>query len=233
MRKILINYSSGAFDNGQRINMETGTHVAKFNSVVMYSPKDLDPIFKEKNSVILSHGKGAGYWLWMPYITLDALKKSAEGDYVFYCNSGAHFVGDINYLVKELEALNTFALLFYGYDETLPIEKVWTRRDAFILMDCDTLEYTDTRQLFAGYTLFRNCPEAREFVSQYLKYCEDPRILLDVPNVMGKENYPEFNQHRQNQSVLSLLAKKWKIPVSSLLPDQFRCPQIIQYNRTH
>lgn len=229
--KILINFASPSFGGAQKDNSNTGLSVAKFDSVIEYGFKDLDSEFSEKNKKLLQASKGAGYWMWLPYIYLDAFNKCADGDYVFYCNSGAHFVGEVQLLVEELESLDTFALLFYGYDRPLPIEKVWTRRDTFILMDCDSPEYTDTRQIFAGYLLLRNCPAAREFMKQYLAYCEDERIIADAKNVMGKPDYPGFRDHRQNQSILSLLAKKWKIPISSNLPDQFRCPQIIQYDR--
>ena len=51
-----------------------------------------------------------------------------------------------------------------------------------------------------------------EFAEEYLCYCQDERIITDNPNTMGLPNYPEFIQNRHDQSVSSLLAKKYNIP---------------------
>lgn len=231
--KVLVNFASHSFAGVQKENSKQGVEIAHFERVIEYTPESLSAEFKEKNAAILGHEKGCGYWVWLPYILLDAMDKTQEGDYIFYCNSGATWLNDVKFLVDELEALRSFALLFYSYDDRAgtPFERMLTRRDAFVLMECDSPEYANTCQLFAGYMLFRNCKETREFLSQYLAYCQDPRILVPGENVCSKENYPDFREHMSNQSILSLLAKKWKLPISMHMPDQFRRPQILQYDR--
>ena len=37
----------------------------------------------------------------------------------------------------------------------------------------------------------------------------DKRIITDDPNEPGVENYPDFKEHRHDQSILSLLVKKF------------------------
>lgn len=230
--KILVNFASPSFSGAQKDNSKLGREVAHFDQVLEYTPGDLPEDFNKRNATALSHEKGCGYWVWLPHILLDALNRTQPGDYIFYCNSGATWLNNIQYLVDELEGLRTFALLFYSYDEKgVPLERYLTKRDTFILMDCDTPEYTDTTQLFAGYLLLKNCFEARNFLLSYQNYCEDFRILLPGQSIFGKEDYQGFREHMSNQSILSLLAKKWKLPISTHMPDQFRRPQIIQYDR--
>lgn len=48
-----------------------------------------------------------------------------------------------------------------------------------------------------------------QLVSEWLKYATDARSITDQPNELGLPNYPEFCDHRHDQAVLSLLAKKW------------------------
>jgi hypothetical protein len=54
------------------------------------------------------------------------------------------------------------------------------------------------------------------FVTEWLTYAQDSRAITDDANVLGLPNYPEFHDHRHDQSILSLLAKKWNL---TLYPD--------------
>jgi hypothetical protein len=88
------------------------------------------------------------------------------------------------------------------------IERKWAKRDALILMDCDKDEFLDSLQICGGYIIVRKTVETCKFVDEYLYYVQDKRIVTDEPNVMGKENYSEFVEHRHDQTILSLLCKK-------------------------
>ena len=121
-----------------------------------------------------------------------------------YADSGTFFLKSVLPLVKYMETKNKDILCF-----RLPlIEKQWTKRDAFLRMDCDTEKYTDSTQTLATFFLVKKTKKAIDFISAYKKYCFDSRILSDDPNVLGEENYQGFIEHRHDQSVLSLLSKK-------------------------
>ena len=47
------------------------------------------------------------------------------------------------------------------------------------------------------------------FLSEYLYYAQDKRIITDDPNELGVSNYEGFRDHRHDQSILSLLTKKY------------------------
>jgi hypothetical protein len=51
------------------------------------------------------------------------------------------------------------------------------------------------------------------FVSEWLTYAQDSRAIMDDNNVLGSTNYPDFRSHRHDQTILSLLAKKWNLTV--------------------
>ena len=90
--------------------------------------------------------------------------------------------------------------------------KFWTKRDCFILMDCDNENYWNSPMVQAGINVWKNTNEVREFIEQWLEYCVDPRIISDQPSECGEE-LPEFREHRHDQSVLSNLLLKKDIAV--------------------
>ena len=211
--------------------------IGGFDKIIEYGIEDLDEVFKNKNSHILIENRLAGYGIWKPYIVLNTLEKQSDGDYVFYCDSGSYWVGPVSYLVDELDSMGGWLLTFQGYSEPLPLEKFWTKRDCFILMDCDSPKYTDTVQGYDGFFLIKNCREARDFFIQWCKYAVDERISTDKENECGLSNYEGFKDHRHDQSIMSLLVKKWDIKMCDLLPDQYRpvgdnrYPQLINHTR--
>jgi hypothetical protein len=51
------------------------------------------------------------------------------------------------------------------------------------------------------------------FISEWLTYAQNSRVITDDDNVLGFVNYPDFLDHRHDQAILSLLAKKWNLTV--------------------
>jgi len=79
-----------------------------------------------------------------------------------------------------------------------------------VLMNCDNDEYINGLHLNGSYLVFKNNDFARNFVSEWLDFCQNEEILTDNPNKFG-DNYPGYYDHRHDQSILSLLAIKHKI----------------------
>jgi hypothetical protein len=221
---IVINYADHNFIKQQKYNTKTAYKYGA-DIVIEYSPDDLDQEFKRKYWHILSEKRGAGYWLWKPYIILKTFEKCNDGDYLFYVDSGAYFVNKISYLIEEMNRKNDYIMAF----ELPLIEKQWTKRDAFILMNCDSDYYAESNQILAGYILARKCHASVKFFEEYLNYCTDYRILTDLPNEMGKDNYENFIEHRHDQSVFSLLCKKYNIKPHRD-PSQFGIYPIMYYS---
>ena len=214
---VVINFADEKFRPWQQLQTQTAYHFGA-DKVWEYSPASIDREFYEKNKFILDQPRGAGYWLWKPYIILDALNKVDDGDVVFYLDSGIFFIDKISYLTNTMDTEKINIMIFGG--DTRFLEKSWTKRDAFILMDCDEEKYINSGQCGSGYVLFRKCTESVEFVGEWLKYIQDPRIVTDMPNQLGKENYESFRENRHDQTILGLLAKKKGLKLFRN-PDQF------------
>jgi len=204
---LLINYANDLFHSSQEYNAKTGKNVGLFDNTISYSPKDIEVDFFEKNRNILSQKKGNGYWLWKPYFIKKSLELLNYGDFLFYCDSGSYFIRPITPIVDI--SLDT------GQDiipfENLHLEKVWTKRDAFVLMDCDSPEFSESRQRIAGYSLWKKSRFTMNFINELLNYSQDERIITDLENQCGNPNYSEFKAHRHDQSIFSLLTKKYNL----------------------
>ncbi len=208
MKTFLVNYANARFSDRQKRNSRTGYEVGGFDSVLSFGPRDIDTRFARSHRKILGQARGNGYWLWKPYFVARALAAAEPGDFVFYCDSGAYFCDSISPLIELARETGKDIL---GFNQ-MRIESDWTKRDAFVKMACDEPRYTETRQFLSGYILWRKCDAAEHFVAEWLRYSQDEAILTDAANRCGKPNYPGFQEHRHDQSVYSLLAKRYDVP---------------------
>jgi hypothetical protein len=206
---VCINYGTPDWKKAQKLNSKSAIKRGKADSVISYGPQDIDTNFLKKNESIFSQKIGGGYWLWKPYIIVKTLETLSDGDYLCYSDSGSFFTNKISLLIQSMKSAETDIMPFsLTYKES-----VYTKRDAFVLMNCDSTEFTDTPQICATYLLIKKSPYSMKFCKEWLSLCEDSRLLTNDSNVMGKENYPDFIAHRNDQSILSLLCKKEKLPV--------------------
>lgn len=211
--KLLINYANRFFTQSQKLNSQTGIQTGGFDKVISYSPKHIGRDFFAKNAHILRQKRGNGYWLWKPYFISESLDLLKQGDFLFYCDSGAYFVNSISPLIQIISDNRQDIMPF----ELMYLEKNWTKRDAFILMDCDKPDYSESKQRLGGFILFRKSEFTMDFMRDFLRYSQDERIITDSENQLGYPNYPYFRENRHDQSIFSLLTKKYNL-------DAFRDP---------
>ncbi|MDE7415191.1 MAG: hypothetical protein K2N44_02580 [Lachnospiraceae bacterium] len=203
---IAVNYADKKFQRAQKLNSKTARQWGA-DKVIEYGPGDIDETFRRQNQEILDTPRGGGYYLWKPYFYRKAYDELGEDDYMVYIDSGAVYVNKIQYLIECMEHEKVPLMIFSLEQER--IEKGNTKRDAFVLTGCDEAKYTDTPQSIGGYFVCKKAPEVQAYLDEVLQYAQDMRIISDKPNVMGLPNYEEFTDHRHDQSVISLISKKY------------------------
>jgi len=214
--KLLINYGHNGFEHSQALNEKSGLEKGGFTHVTKYRFGDLGQDFTTKNNHILSQSRGAGYWLWKPYFILENLKKMNEGDILCYSDAAITFLGDMGEYFDECINDEKGIVLFFNASQ---LNYQWTKRDCFVLMEMDGMSPPGdptpcgpyARQANAAIQICRKTDFSISFYEEYLKLCEDERILTDIPNTQGKPNYEGFRDHRHDQSILSLLRFKYKV----------------------
>jgi hypothetical protein len=232
MKLVAISYASPRYEAYQQIWALTAQR-AGFDRVHRLGLGNLDSAFRESHAATLDHPRGAGYWLWKPYVLNQVLATVEEGDVVVYCDAAMHFVDSADRITTFMDGASLDLLLpGEGF-----VERQFTKRDAFVLMDCDSSRYTDTPQRFASFVAVRKTSFSVEILQEYFRYAADPRILTDQPNVAGSPDHPDFVDHRHDQSILSLLSKRHDVEVvpnrlvAEGLPEV--SGQVINHTRTH
>lgn len=200
----LLNYADGPFEDSQRKNRRTGFRVGGFDRVLCYGPRDIEPDFRREHQAILDQPRGAGYWLWKPYFVFRTLKTLGPDDTLFYCDSGAHFICSVRPLFDLLKDGRDVMVFCLEHQE-----RRYTKRDCFRRLDCDLPEFADTPQRLATMHLWRSTPRTLALAEEWLALSTDPGLLTDLES--ESPNYPDFVDHRHDQSILSLLTKRYGI----------------------
>jgi len=216
MRTILVNLSNKAYEESRMRLNESGKRFG-IHEIRSYDFEEIRTTsFYEENKEILDQPTGMGFWLWKPYIILEALRAVEEGDVVIYSDSGIEIIDSLEPLIRICANEEPIVLFGNGNDRNA----AWVKRDCFVLMDCDSEIYWQALHCDGAFALFRRCPQAIRFVEQWLSYCRDKRIISDEPNTCGKKNLPDFREHRRDQAILSLLAQQYSLPFYRM-PTQF------------
>jgi len=208
MKKILINYADRGFLGAQLENAKTGLAIGGFDQAISYRRRHLGYRFRWRHRRILRQERGAGYFLWKPYLILRTLKRRMnDGDILVYCDSDARFVNAIDPLLPLLFAQPEPRIVAFSLEDWR-LNRFWTKRDCFYLLGLDASAYADAKQVAGSFFICHRSKAVIAFVEEWLAGAADARILTDAPNVCGLPNYPGFREHRHDQSVLSLLVRK-------------------------
>ena len=199
----LINYADEAFAESRLKNSMSGL-AAGFDAVIQYGPQDIDTLFYEKNKEILTQKRGAGYWLWKPYIILQTLNMVKDGDVVFYSDSGAEFITTMEPLLNLIQEKEIVGFKMAGQHK----EKQYTRKAVIEKLGLNPFEVGSEDQdmaSFIGVKKTANSGEAENIIGTWLKYCQDPELIMDQPH--HSDEFGEFIDHRHDQSLWSLVSK--------------------------
>lgn len=208
--KILINYADKRYEPARKWNTFTGRHIARFDKVYEFHPEDVKSEFAVRHSEILSHKRGNGLWLWKPYFVNKVMEDCNDGDIIFYCDSGAIFVRNLNEILTSL----TNETPLFVCDIPL-IESCFTKAVCFEKFGLQGDRYTKSNQIIATYFCFLVTPQSRIFMREWLSSCCDYELIS--PAGLGKNDCcnkvfgDSFVAHREDQSLFSLLCKKYNI----------------------
>ena len=176
----------------------TALKLGGFSEVIAYSPESIDDEFRKSHSEILSIPRGNGLWIWKPYIILDALERVSDGDYVFYCDSGAFVFSSIKPLIDSMGDCDIWT------SSNNTIEEQWTKPQVFDKLGANDPAIKTSCQLHATFILTRKSEMSCSFIREWLRLCTIPELIK--PFEPG-EPHGACIEHREDQSLLSVLCK--------------------------
>lgn len=204
MKKVFLNFANNNFFKQQRFGLVTAKLFGGFDKTIGLSPNDIDEDFYSDFRNILEQKRGAGYWLWKPYIIKKILSELAYGDFLFYSDAGAIFLKNVDILIENLERQNQDIM---GFELPL-IEEQWTKRELFTSMMCEHQMYFYSNQILASFFLIKKSIISEKFFDEFLNYACDEINITDKFDLSVKQS-DDFIEHRHDQSIFSLLYKKY------------------------
>jgi hypothetical protein len=198
----LITFAKGNFIESQNKLKAHLDSIGIFNTQ-HFTNKDLPSSFLQDYSEILSSKKGYGCCIWKSFLILQELNKIKQDEILLYIDSTD--LPEKSFFEEVLKAFDhqDYFLLNRGYNHGQ-----WTKRDTFVLMDCDEAKFYDHVQLEAGVVGLKNTNFNVELVQQWFEFSTNKNIITDLPNICLLPNVNDFREHRHDQSILTNLAIK-------------------------
>ena len=202
-------------------NKYSALNVGKFDEAKIYSFNDIDENFKIKNEYFFGSKniRGAGYWIWKPYIILKKLLEIEEGDILCYNDSKYIWLKDIRVFANDILSDKNIGTYYNKPNYNVqPAEKYYSKIDSYILMNVPMKKINQIKespQVWAGFILLKKNFETIRFISEWLTYVQDYRISSDIKSIFSRE-MPEFKENRHDQTTLSILLKLWEIKMHYL-----------------
>lgn len=209
----LVTFASRRFRHRQIFLSCSALANGVVDSFANWTPKKLHQSGFHRICPKISLGERAnGFYAWKPFIIQKNLDSTSEGDIVFYCDVGRTFP------YKLLSgSLKVFLDWMRHNDQTVmpgvqipwngPMS-MWTKRDAFVAMSMDFPSAHSAVPIQASFSIWVNCSESRSIVGEWMDCCAKRQLISDDSSVLGLPEFPNFKEHRHDQSLLSLICLK-------------------------
>jgi len=174
-----------------------------------------DAEFINKHAEFINNNRrGFGYWIWKPYLIMKQIDKMEDGDVLFYSDCGCELgIENKDKLLECIDLVKTEKLMSTRAISCLEI--TWCKKDLLEKFGMDDEKYLNTEQLQSGIILLCICPETRRLIKDWYNISCDYHNIDDSPSI--SKNYDCFREHRHDQSIYSLLAKKYNLISNNML----------------
>ena len=198
-----------------------------YSKIKIFNSKNLPSDLAIKLSHLLSINKkrGYGYWIWKPYLIKKVFDELENGDIINYLDIGCHIIKEN--IIKFNEYLNfinmndKWILPFqyhtnFNYENKkilFPnrLEKAYTKGDLLNYFGYyDNEDIIKSPQYWAGCFFIKKTDKSISFLNEWLEVFDKKFDLID-DSFSKIKNYSDFVENRHDQSVYSLLCKKYKL----------------------
>jgi len=175
--------------------------------IIIFNKSDIDKDFIVKNENILNCSRGGGYWLWKPYIINETLKKIKEYDIIFYVDSKYFFTEEFTNLYSDYMKVNDLLIWKNKPNENVWYMKNWCKMDVILKYNMyDKIFNKNAEDCWAGALIIKKNTNTIKYIQEWLDMCCIYEDITDSPSKIQNSNI--FNEHRHDQSLLSIVLHK-------------------------
>ena len=185
---------TGWFVNSSALHMED---LGKF------SPSWLN----RHQAFIQSNSRGFGYWIWKPFIIFESLKRIEFGEYIVMADAGYEISKAGHGRFQQYMELAS-AFDFLGFEITNERIAKWTKGDLLKHMGIAyNSPLLQANQIQGGLMIIKKTLKNLLFFDHWaeLAVTQDYALINDAPSIYP--NPLEFQEHRHDQAIFSLLAR--------------------------
>lgn len=183
-----------------------------FDKVIGYTDKDLkqdEPFWSTHGQFIEQNERGYGHWLWKSYLIKKTLDQLNDGDILIYADSGCQLNNNgIPRLNEYMDMLHTnednYGVISFKMSHLL--EKWYTKMELFTLLNTNE-DDRNSPQSVGGIVLIKKNAHSVHLVNEWYTIASSNYDTINHNRYMEQD--PEFCAHRDDQSVFSLLVKKY------------------------
>lgn len=221
-KRILITFGGTAYDRTTDLTVHNAPHMGADEVRVYDDAWLMQTAFYRDNLWLFQREPryGFGWCSWKPYIILDAFSKSAPGDLILYVDADTYPINNLSPIFDFAQRDGIVLFEAQGCDN-----RRFTQRECFQAMKCDEEKYYSARHACGRFQCFQNRPLNEAFLKLWMAWslCPDCQFsdTMEMKRALDRGDggnragiqLPEFFRHSAEQSVLTLLAKKWDIPL--------------------
>jgi hypothetical protein len=211
-----ITYGNSKFARAKARILKEAEEFGEFKTVKGYGPEDLPNDFKEQFKQILSQPRIGGYGIWRPMIIKERLDSINDGDFLIYVDAGCtlnpqgktRLYEYINALGKSDYGILSFQMTGTHGPGGFHAERLWTTKQIFnyfnINMDSEMAkngQYLDT------VIIMEKNNHMKKILDIWIKSIYDNALMFT--DIYNSDQAPYFKDNRHEQSVLSLIRKKY------------------------
>ena len=176
-----------------------------FESITIHTEETIPEFIEVHKEFLEKSPRGFGYWLWKSYIIHKTLCSIPDGEMVFYMDSCCGLQKNakkrlIEYI--DMANKNKNGNLFFG-----PVNPIyhWCKMDTIISLDATDIMFE--KEIIATFMMTTNSEENRSFFKLWYDTGCNYHLIDDSPSIV--KNHNEFREHRHDQSIFSILARKY------------------------
>lgn len=180
-----------------------------FDKILIYTENDFDEDYWNKyHNFIIANKRGYGYWIWKSYLISKTLKTMKDGDFLIYLDGGCEINKNgrkrfLEYL--DLASQSSLGILGFG---TGQVERKYVKGDTVDYLCLRDNPILDTEQMMGGILVICKTDNSVSLIEKWEEIVHDNLHLVDDEPSKVK-NSPDFVENRHDQSILSLLCKKY------------------------
>ena len=211
-KAIFITYGSENFKHSKQRIVDEALITKCFHHARAYSRDDVLSILIGIGATdaleVMNEPRGNGYWIWKPFVILDALKQCNGGDIVVYADAGCSVHNKPEAIIRDLKSIAEDEVGLSHCGAIGGARREYNRLDVAkeLVSDVEAyLNHNNGIEFQAGRLLICKRPSSLAFVERWVDVAvHHPRWFTDDQSTVP--NDPRFKEHRHDQAVYNCIA---------------------------